>query len=532
VQVEDDPGDPDVPACTLCGDCMTGCNVGAKKSLDTTLLRDAYRKGAEIYTGGSVLKIRRLAADAPGHHGARWSVTTVFTDESLRRRHAKLELHARHVILAAGTLGSTEILLRSRSYALPVSKKLGQQFSCNGDNLAAVHGGPKEVRTTTEEHSPLRGRAIGPTITSVVELDHMLVEEFAVPAPLKRLFDETVTTSRLLHDLGKPPGLSGVAANGCDSFGVDADAMKNTLLLGLIGHDESAGQVLLDDPKRMDDSRHLEGRVRVHWPQARSSFLLERGFEQAKQLARQARGEEVAFLPSPAWRLLPQDMEFLVNHQRGPVMTVHPLGGCPMGASHLEGVVDDCGRVFDAGAARAGHPAVHEGLVVLDGAIIPASLGANPSLMIAAVAKRAAGKLAAEWGLVAGGGAERPLRRRPVLRKPEHCTPKPPQPTEVDLVERLVGRAGSRLVELTLRYRPAPVAQLVSGQRPKLRVDPARSFVRVYDGDADTRRLLITWSEATRDERALAVARLRGELDFLRQEPGLDRLPRKPVLAI
>lgn len=522
VQVQDDPNDPDVPACTLCGDCMTGCNVGAKKSLDTTLLRDAYRQGAEIYTGASVLKIRKLAEGAPGSRAARWSVTTVYTDESLRRRHEKLELLAHRVILAAGTLGSTEILLRSRSYALPLSKKLGQQFSGNGDNLAAVNGGPQEVRTTTDEHQPLRGRGIGPTITSVVELDRMLVQEFAVPAPLKRLFEESVTTARLLHDLDKPPGLSGVGASGCDSFGVDGDAMNNTLLVGLIGHDESAGQIQLDDPKRMDDSRHLEGRVRIHWPEVRRSFLLERGFDAARQLARNARGAEVAFLPNPAWRLLPEDMEFLVKSQRGPVLTVHPLGGCPMGESHLDGVVDDCGRVFDAGAAKAGHPAVHEGLVVLDGSIIPSSLGANPSLLIAAVAKRAAGRLAAEWGLVAGSGAQRPLRRRPVLRKPEHCTPRPPKPTEVDLVERLVGRAGSRLVELTLRYQPTSVAQLVSGRRPKLRVDPARSFVRVYDGDADTRRLLITWTEAKRDERALAVASLRGELDVLRQEPGLN----------
>jgi cholesterol oxidase len=48
------PGSPHVP-CTLCGDCMTGCNVGAKKSLDTTLLLEAANRGAQIFTGASVV---------------------------------------------------------------------------------------------------------------------------------------------------------------------------------------------------------------------------------------------------------------------------------------------------------------------------------------------------------------------------------------------------------------------------------------------------------------------------------------------
>jgi choline dehydrogenase-like flavoprotein len=527
VQVRDDAADPDVPRCTLCGDCMTGCNVGAKKSLDTTLLREAWRRGAEIYTGGSVLQVRKLPDGVDGHPEACWSVTTAFTDESLRRRHDVLPLLARRLILAAGTLGSTEILLRSRSRKLPLSQKLGEQFSCNGDNLVALHDGPKKTDTTTDEHVPLRDRRVGPTITSVIELGDMLLQEFAVPAPLKRLFEETVTTARLLNDLGKPPTHSGSSPSGCDSFGVDGDAMDKTLLVGLIGHDESCGQLQLADAVRMDDSRHLEGRVRIQWPHLRKSYLLDRGFDTAKQLVEEARGAGASVLPNPLWRLLPQDMEFLVKDQRGPVLTVHPLGGCPIGESHLHGVVDDRGRVYDPQASEAARGTrFHDGLVVLDGSIIPASLGANPALTIAAVAKRAAGLLATEWGFAAGGSAPpRALRRRPVLRKPEHCTPAKPKETEVELAERLIGKAGPHLVELTLRYRPATVAAMMSGRRPKMALDPRRSFLRVYDGgDQELARKLITWSEAKRDDQALVVARVHGELDLLRQEPGVDGL--------
>jgi len=60
-------------------------------------------------------------------------------------------------------------------------------------------------------------------------------------------------------------------------------------------------------------------------------------------------------------------------------MTVHPLGGCPMGTGPHDGVVDAVGRVFGA-----------DGLYVADGSIMPGPVGANPSLTIAAVAERIA----------------------------------------------------------------------------------------------------------------------------------------------
>lgn len=516
VQVAEDAADPDVPPCTLCGDCMTGCNVGAKKSLDTTLLREAWRKGAEIYTGGSVLRLRRS-----GVKDARWSVSTVYTDESLRRRHKPLDILAQRVILAAGTLGSTEILLRSRSSSLLFSRKLGEQFSCNGDNLVAVHDGPDRVHATTRECEPLRERQVGPTITAVADLKGVLLQEFAVPAPLKRLFEETVTTARLLDDLCRPPKGSRSGPDGCDSFGVDAAAMERTLLLGVIGHDESCGRLVLDEPRRRDDRRQAEGRLEVRWPEVRHAHQLEHGFAAAKALAQRAQGAQASVLPNPLWRLLPRDMEFLVQGERGPVLTVHPLGGCPMGESVEDGVVDDRGRVFDADAGEGGGTArVHEGLVVLDGSVVPASLGANPALTIAAVAQRAAGLLATEWGLAPAAAPLRALPRRPVFRPPEQCTPPKPRETEVEIAERLIGRSGKYLVELTLRYAPATVAAMMSGERPKLQVDSQRSFIRVFAGDQETRRRLITWSEPRRDDHALVVARVHGDLDLLRQEPG------------
>src|SRR5829696_1480770 len=65
----------------------------------------------------------------------------------------------------------------------------------------------------------------------------------------------------------------------------------------------------------------------------------------------------------------------------------HPLGGCRIGRSAADGVVDEWGRVFDT---RHGENAVHPGLYVVDGSIVPAALGVNPSLTITALALRAA----------------------------------------------------------------------------------------------------------------------------------------------
>jgi len=64
-------------------------------------------------------------------------------------------------------------------------------------------------------------------------------------------------------------------------------------------------------------------------------------------------------------------------------ITVHPLGGCPMGyVDGRDGVVDSFGRVFGV-----------DGLSIADGSILPGPVGVNPSLTIAALADRHAQKL-------------------------------------------------------------------------------------------------------------------------------------------
>ena len=150
-----------------------------------------------------------------------------------------------------------------------------------------------------------------------------------------------------------------------------------------------------------DDEADGDGAVRVRWPEGRDETVFGAGIEALHDLSRKS---DVAgkVQPNPAWQLLPDDMQDLFDNKRGPLLTVHPLGGCPMGECGQEepepedsakprpvwGVVNDLGQVFD-GTSPSGPRAVFANLVVLDGSIVPTSLGINPSLTIAMLAYRA-----------------------------------------------------------------------------------------------------------------------------------------------
>ena len=100
--------------CHGCGDCATGCNYNAKELLDLNLLYLAWKRGVDIYTGATVLKVQQDWTPEP-----HWKIYVNQTDGHLRDRQlTPFVVRARRVILAAGTLGSTEILSRSDDLTL------------------------------------------------------------------------------------------------------------------------------------------------------------------------------------------------------------------------------------------------------------------------------------------------------------------------------------------------------------------------------------------------------------------------------
>jgi cholesterol oxidase len=506
-------------ACKRCGDCATGCNHGAKESLDTNLLVQAMRRGVEIYCGATALRVLR-----PPDRDDAWAVLVTHTDEALRRcENGPRWIVARRVILAAGALGSTEILLRSQraTPALGLSPRLGQGFSGNGDLIAFGYdyGVDGRANAVAHEDQAPEARGVGPTITAGFTAEvsdrcgrprRLLVEEMAVPAALRRPAEEIISTVQSLHRLtgcddaphreGHPPD---------DPLALRRDRIRDLSVFAVMGDDDAGGLLRL----RADDSGAGDAQLDVVWPQLREHPL----FDAQLQLLRERAHGRAKFggvtLPNPLWRPLPEVMEQTLGVPRGPVVTVHPLGGCGMADTPTQGVVDDCGRVY-ARQAAGGHVALAD-LVVLDGAIVPCALGANPALTIAALALRAVRRLRFDLGVVlpaADSAAPRGVQR-PRLDLP----PTPPAAagsgTEIGITERLVGTlplqiAGQGVVpchvELTLSYRPLAVERL---------------FVPDDRGRLSSARLeLITQGPAASQLRAVPAA-LREQLI----EAGLDQ---------
>src|SRR5262249_29954585 len=117
--------------CQLCGDCVSGCNYGAKSSLLMNYLPDAWAHGASMFTEVAVRRLER--------RGGCWLVHYELVNAGRERFGCpEMTITADFVILAAGTLGSTEILRRSQRMGLgapelTLSPQVGSGFSGNGD---------------------------------------------------------------------------------------------------------------------------------------------------------------------------------------------------------------------------------------------------------------------------------------------------------------------------------------------------------------------------------------------------------------
>lgn len=325
--------------CTACGDCITGCNVGAKKTLATSYLPLAKRNGAEIFTQ---MEVRHLHKNGNGWdvHYTLWEDNDGFTAKPRNRF-----LTAKNVILGAGSLGSTEILLRSKDCGLQLSEALGTRWTTNGDALGFLREAKSRPNSIGFGAYPHDGLPVGPTVeTSTFFNQHCdlefqaLVQEGAIPRGMASFFGL----------LFRRP-----------------DAANTIVMLG-IGHDGSRGRVNLKD-----------GRATVNWPELTNSPHRKRIQDLFRLMAKQ-HGAKYKVLKVFGDQLA----------------TVHPLGGCGMSDDPASGVVNGRGQVYTTGddvhqVDSFGRP-VMPGLYVADGAIIPRSLGVNPFLTISALAERIA----------------------------------------------------------------------------------------------------------------------------------------------
>ncbi|ROP83607.1 cholesterol oxidase [Stella humosa] len=325
--------------CVHCGDCDLGCPVGARNTLDLNYLAVAEAGGADIRPLHMVVGIEP--------EGRRYRV---YFDRVDQGRRARDSIVAGRVVLAAGSLNSTELLLRCRDVlgTLPdLSPRLGQGWCANGDFLTLATYGDRSVGPTR-----------GPTITTAVDfLDgsdgghRYFVEDGGFPDvvsnALREMLGRNTVTKRFFRlyerALGALAGgrpLDGVMP----WFGQGADASNGVMRIE---------RDLLDP-----DGWSLD----LEWDPAPSSGVVNALIDRHRQFTRATGGRIIEPL---IWRIF----DYLI--------TPHPLGGCGMGTDRTTGVVDHAGEVF-------GYPRLH----VLDGSIVPRALGLNPSRTIAALAER------------------------------------------------------------------------------------------------------------------------------------------------
>ncbi|WP_158800554.1 GMC family oxidoreductase N-terminal domain-containing protein [Pedobacter sp. L105] len=354
--------------CNNCGDCVTGCNHSAKNTLIMNYLPDAVNYGTEIFCNTDVNHVAKS--------GDNWiTYFEVFGSERDKFNAPLQFVRSAKVIIAGGALGSTEILLRSKQAGLPLSSKLGEHFTGNGDVLGFAYNCEQPINgmglgklCDDAKYPP-----VGPCITSIIDMrnqpvleDGMTFEEGTIPAPIVSLMN--VSLLSLSSAIGH--NTNGSFSDWLRDCGEEANSLirgpyhgatSHTQTYLVMTHDDGSGKMNLDN-----------GKLSINWPGVGKEEIFKK-VEKAMLDATKALGG--TFIRNILWsKLLKYEL-----------VTVHPLGGCNMAEDASMGVTDHIGNVFagDSGSTT------HAGLYVLDGSIVPLPLGTNPLFTISALAERA-----------------------------------------------------------------------------------------------------------------------------------------------
>jgi cholesterol oxidase len=344
--------------CRLVGECDVGCNYGAKNSLDYNYLTEAQKLGAVLRP---LCEVRSFRSTDTGYE-------VEYVDHDLSREGRRTatsrlptkRVFAKKLILSAGVFGSTYLLLKNHKTNLPLlSDQLGKRFSSNGDLLGFARGGGRDMNGM-----------FGPVITSTIRVNDELdggegrgfyIQEGGFPLILGWIIEAANTPAvgirflRLLWNQVKAAlehsPKSDLGAELRMVLGPGADSSQLMVMLGM-GRDTPNGNMSLKS-----------GWLQLDWNRDGSAAYFDRVSATMALISREMSAE---FVLNP------------LSHFRK-LVTVHGLGGCPMGRNAQEGVVDEHGEVFN-----------YPGLYVADGSIVPGPVGPNPSLTIAALADRSA----------------------------------------------------------------------------------------------------------------------------------------------
>jgi cholesterol oxidase len=370
--------------CTECGNCMVGCRVGAKNTLVKNYLALAERHGARVQPMRTVVDVRPMDVD---HPEAGYAVTTERTGAWFRRR--RQTITAGQVVLAAGTWGTQRLLHRAKAVGgLPrLSGRLGEQTRTNSEALLGA----------VTRRVPAQDLTRGVAITSSFHPDDQTHVENCRYGKGSNAMGLLGTL--LVDGGGRVPRVV--------RFAGQAVRHPARLARSLSTHRFSERTVIGLVMQSIDNSIVVSAR--------RHPLLGRLGLSPVGLTSRQGHGR-----PNPTWIPLahqairrigvglarvtevPTEPTGSLGDVLDVPFTAHFIGGCPIGATTQEGVIDPYHRVH-------GYPGLH----VVDGSAVSANLGVNPSLTITAQAERAMSLWpnAGEADLRAAPGA--PYRRTP-----------------------------------------------------------------------------------------------------------------------
>lgn len=336
---------PDRMGCTRCGRCLTGCADGAKNSLDKNYLYLAEAGGAEILPERKAVSIRPL-------EGGGYEVQTV---DPFRSRVAHAPLRSKYVIVAAGVVGTLELLFRCRDElkTLPnLSSQLGEVVRTNSEAIVAA-------LSPNVDEDLTRGAAISSHFY-VGDHTHITQNRFPPGYEFMRwyqgpLIDGFTPWRRALRTLLEIVTHPARALRSWFAKNWHKRVVPLTVMQSLDSQIAFRFRRSLVSPfKRRLSSEVAPGRgVPSYIPEAN---------EAARKLAAHIDGTA-------------HDTLFATIGNAS--VTAHILGGCAIGATPRDAVLDIDHQVF-------GYP----GLFVTDAAAIPANVGVNPSLTITALAER------------------------------------------------------------------------------------------------------------------------------------------------
>lgn len=333
---------PDRTGCNFCGACMIGCPNNSKNTLDKNYLYLAQKHGAVIEAETEVTDVRPINKN-DGSEGY-----TVHTRSSTSLLKKQDTYTSKGVIFCGGVIGSIKLLLKLKGSSLPnLSDKVGHDIRTNNETLISVSTLEKDLNLS-------KGVAIG-SILHTDENSHLEIVRYPEGSNAWKLLHYPYAPSKnpLIRALGTFAGFIKSPISYFKVYVQNSWAKKTVVLLFM--------QTL---ESTLQFKRGLFGGVRSTVGSGKKPTpYIEESVALTKKYAEEVNGKPTSFIG-----------ESLL----GIPTTAHILGGATMGEDINTGVIDKNNKVFG-----------YENMFVIDGSMISANPGVNPSLSITAIAERA-----------------------------------------------------------------------------------------------------------------------------------------------